>query len=232
MSAVHWRITYPGNLKRAYYITIGGTLLVLLIAFGYVKGRDIIRQRQAAMAKSRTVTFTYAQLGPPPSLSEEEAMTAASAAATPSAPTVGIPKPVEDKDAITETSATQTELGGQSPLTGVTGGNVVVQIDTSIPPPGTYTPHSVNAEPRREVAPIYPESAKLLGIEGTVWVYMFVDEKGDVIRVAIGKGSGHPALDSAAADAAWKQTFSPARQGDKPVRLWVSRPFRFNLQNL
>ena len=60
---------------------------------------------------------------------------------------------------------------------------------------------------------------------------MFVDEKGSVIRVAIAKGSGNAAMDSAAAEAAWKCTYTPARQGDKAVRLWVSRPFRFNLQN-
>jgi protein TonB len=231
MSATHWRLTYPNNLKRAYFVTVGLTVIVLLLAFGYVKGKDILASRHVAATKGRTVTFTYAQLGPPPSLTGEEITATAANAATPSAPTVGIPKPVPDAEATAETSTPQAELGGSSPLTGVGTGTVVVQVDTSIPPPGTYIPHNVNPQVVTPGYLQYPEGPKLLGIEGNAFVWCYLDIDGAVLKVAIAKGTGNAALDSAAAETAWKTKFSPARQNDKPVKVWVSLPVKFNLEN-
>lgn len=44
-------------------------------------------------------------------------------------------------------------------------------------------------------------------IEETVYVWMFLDTDGSVMKVAIAKSSGNAALDSAATAAAWKHTF-------------------------
>ncbi len=227
----HWRTTYPDNLKRAYFITIGLTVLVLLVAFGYAKGKNLLQNRAAATAKSRVVSFTYAQLGPPPSLTGEEIVPTGATSATPSAPTVGIPKPVPDAEAQAETSTPQAELGGASPLTGMgTGTGVVVQVDTSIPAYGTYVPHNVKPQLMREVKPEYPESAKLLGIEGTTYLQLLLDLNGGVMRVVVAKGSGNASLDTAAVTAGYKLGFTPAKQGEKAVRVWVGLPMKFTLE--
>jgi TonB family protein len=100
----------------------------------------------------------------------------------------------------------------------------------TIPPPGTYIPHNVNPVLLKSVTPAYPESARQSGIEGTVYVWMFINTNGRVIKVAVAKSAGNASLDSAATAAAGKFTFSSARQGDKPVGVWVSLPFRFTLE--
>jgi len=78
-------------------------------------------------------------------------------------------------------------------------------------------------------APYYPEQLKRSGIEGTVLVEALLDTVGAVLTVLIYRSSGHEPLDEAAVRAALDATFTPARQRDKPVRTWVTLPYRFRL---
>jgi protein TonB len=77
--------------------------------------------------------------------------------------------------------------------------------------------------------PIYPEAARIAGIEGNVVVEALVDIDGKIIDTRILSSSGNIALDQAAIEAARRALFSPAKQRDKFVRVWVSIPFRFTL---
>ena len=77
--------------------------------------------------------------------------------------------------------------------------------------------------------PAYPDMARTAGIEGTAVVEALVDVDGSVADARILKPSGNASLDQAAVDAAMRSKFSPARQRDKAVRVWVSIPFRFTL---
>jgi protein TonB len=82
-------------------------------------------------------------------------------------------------------------------------------------------------EPIKNPAPEYPEIARKAGITGTVTVQVLVNKKGKVEAVDILKGN--EVLHEAARKAAWKWTFTPAIQNDKPVKVWVALPFRFQL---
>lgn len=79
--------------------------------------------------------------------------------------------------------------------------------------------------------PTYPEMARAAGIEGQAVVEALVDVDGAVADARILKPSGNASLDQAAVDAAMRSKFSPARQRDKAVRVWVSIPFRFTLND-
>lgn len=81
----------------------------------------------------------------------------------------------------------------------------------------------------RYVKPEYPDIARKAGIEGTVFVRVLVDVDGTVLDARIEKGINE-ALDRAAVDAAMKSKFTPAKQRDKPVRVWVTYPVRFTLK--
>lgn len=74
----------------------------------------------------------------------------------------------------------------------------------------------------------YPEIAKKLGIEGTVYLHILVDKEGRVRKVKIQKRV-YPALDQAALAFGRKLRFTPALQRDKPVAVWVSIPVTFHL---
>ena len=77
--------------------------------------------------------------------------------------------------------------------------------------------------------PAYPEVVRVAGIEGKTVVEALVDTDGSVAAVRVLVGSGNVLLDAAACEAAQGAKFTPARQRDKPVRVWVSMPFRFSL---
>ncbi len=78
--------------------------------------------------------------------------------------------------------------------------------------------------------PPYPERARQAGIEGQVVVKALLDIDGSVMEVEILKSSGNEALDEAALSAARMAKFTPARQRENPVRVWVSIPFNFSLR--
>jgi protein TonB len=75
--------------------------------------------------------------------------------------------------------------------------------------------------------PSYPQNAKDAGIEGTVTVYITIDEKGDVIE-AHGSGA-HPYLEEAAVAAAKQAKFEPTQVDGQPVLVTASITYRFTL---
>jgi len=91
-----------------------------------------------------------------------------------------------------------------------------------------FVPHEVPPKPLNldKVAFTYPEIAKTLGLSGTVYLQLWIDEKGNVTSVTLVR-SVHPILDKVAVENAKKLKFSPAKQGDKPVAVPLSFPVRF-----
>jgi protein TonB len=63
-------------------------------------------------------------------------------------------------------------------------------------------------------------------ISGRIEVAIFVDASGKVQRAAILESSGRPALDRAALNVAAVIEFTPARDGDRPVPVWIAVPIR------
>ncbi len=76
---------------------------------------------------------------------------------------------------------------------------------------------------------IYPEPARRQKISGTVIVEVMVSDKGKVTGTSIVQGV-HPLLDTAAAEALRKYRFTPARQGDKPVKGSIRLPLVYVLK--
>jgi periplasmic protein TonB len=85
-------------------------------------------------------------------------------------------------------------------------------------------------EPKHKAHVVYPKAALEKGIEGTVYVKVWVDETGVVKKAEVLK-SDAPALDAAAVEAAKGWTFSPALSKEsKPVGVWLTLPFKFKLE--
>ncbi|HAF07558.1 MAG: TonB family protein [candidate division TA06 bacterium 32_111] len=78
------------------------------------------------------------------------------------------------------------------------------------------------------VDPEYPQMARQLGIEGTVFLELVVEKDGTVSQVKVLK-SAHPLLDDAAVKAAYKLKWSPAMTRDLPIRCYVTYPVTFRL---
>ncbi len=92
--------------------------------------------------------------------------------------------------------------------------------------------YKVEVKPRliKLPAPEYPPIVIQAGIEGTTVVKALVDVGGNIIEVKILKASGNQMLDEAALAAAMRAQFSPAKQRDRLVRVWVSIPFVFRIK--
>jgi protein TonB len=103
-----------------------------------------------------------------------------------------------------------------------------------VPPPPEvetpeFVPYDTPPQPINLVKPVYPDIARKAGLEGVVFVRVLIDTTGAVLDARVAK-SVHEALDQAALIAARKSTFVPAKQRDKPVKVWVGYPFRFSLE--
>jgi protein TonB len=130
------------------------------------------------------------------------------------------------------------------------GGNMFAKPDqqlppgqktTTAPPPpvgrGTGGPASelqVTEMPKfdgneEDRTPPYPREAKALEVEGTVVLRIYVAETGRVTDVKVLKRLGSGCDEIAVKWAKEKWRFSPAKQGTRPVGVWITVPVRFEL---
>jgi TonB family protein len=101
------------------------------------------------------------------------------------------------------------------------------------PEPPTVPFVSLQVRPKLVDAPVpvYPEVARNAGIEGSAVVEALLNLDGSVMDARVLQSSGNQMLDAAAVEAALRARFTPAMQRDKPVRVWISMPYRFRLTN-
>jgi protein TonB len=106
-------------------------------------------------------------------------------------------------------------------------GEVIIPPEEELEPP-PFRP--VQIEPRvvLSVTPDYPRLAVETGLEGKVWVKIWLDHSGKPRKAVILKGDAE-VLNEAALAAAMKFIFTPAIMNDRPVSVWVAIPFSFKL---
>jgi TonB family protein len=105
-----------------------------------------------------------------------------------------------------------------------------IQTAQYMPDPADYIVLDIPDKAIKLGRPRYPELARRLEQQGSVYVKMLLDLDGTVMNVLVIKSSGFPQLDSEAVEAAYKSIFSPAQVQGKPVRVWVAMPIRFELE--
>ncbi len=107
--------------------------------------------------------------------------------------------------------------------------------DAPPPPPEgprvKFIPYDDPPVPLSPIRPKYPEIAQEAGIEGTVVVQVFVDERGRVKDTVILKGIPNTGLDEAATEAIRSVRFRPAKQRERAVGVWISIPVNFRLKS-
>ena len=115
-------------------------------------------------------------------------------------------------------------------------GSIEIKIDDPLIGLGSDDPdmnagRAVDQEPvaLTKVLPIYPEIAKQAGLEGRVFVKGLIDENGNVVKAVV--ISGDEIFRQAAVDALLRTKFKPAINGNRPVKVWITYPFKFTLKN-
>lgn len=95
--------------------------------------------------------------------------------------------------------------------------------------PFTVAPRLLHAEAvMRALEVNYPPLLRDAGIGGTAEVWFFIDQQGRVRKLQINRSSGYPALDEAALRVAATMEFTPAKNRDEAVAVWVSIPIAFS----
>ncbi len=146
----------------------------------------------------------------------------------PPPPRPSIPIPSENEDipedlTIESTDLDLSELPPPPPPPEEDYGNYVfIPYDEPPKPIGGYAAIQKNLK--------YPEIARKAGLESRVVVGVLIDEKGNSVKTQILKGAGsNVGFEAAAAAAVMNVKWHPAKQRDKPVKVWVSIPVNFKL---
>jgi protein TonB len=202
------------DLKKSYrkYLAIAeilGVIFTAAILGAYYLGVYLAKEEEPVAVVR---IMKYSELGPPPSIQSTNVPPAISVAAPAVRPSVGIPVPVPDAEVSPEqTFATQQEMNTAAESVGEglgAGGEVAIEKDIKIEedgPPPDFVPFEKGPQIVKKVQPVYPEIARKAGLEGTVWVKIWVDKAQQSKKVVIQK-SASEIFDQAAVDAA-KQWF-------------------------
>lgn len=86
-------------------------------------------------------------------------------------------------------------------------------------------PVALDAEP----PVVYPAELYRQGIEGTVTLRLFVDDKGGVVAEStkVAESSGYAEFDSAAVAGVPRMRFAPAQRDGRPVAIAFTQPVHF-----
>ncbi|MYD12728.1 MAG: energy transducer TonB [Gemmatimonadetes bacterium] len=99
--------------------------------------------------------------------------------------------------------------------------------------PGGFVVHTLKPkmlnqdEVNRVLEREYPALLKDAGIGGKATVWLFIDEEGVVRDQRVKESSGHAGLDAAALKVVTVARFSPAKNRDKTVALWIALDITF-----
>ncbi len=77
---------------------------------------------------------------------------------------------------------------------------------------------------------VYPEIARKAGVEGRVTVQAQIDVTGQVVRTKVVQSLGPNGCDEAAIAAIKAVKWKPAKQRDRPVKVWIAVPVDFRLR--
>jgi protein TonB len=223
--AIELRSLYPRFAFRAlllatiiHFVIIGG--LYVVISLGTEEAPRLI-----------TVRIPYDRIIPPPSIMNSHASPRVSIAGP---PPVGNPVPVPNAEISPDaTIAAQPEMNqpsiSEDTATG-NGGTIIIpeKIEEERAPEPFVAVEKLPV-PIVNPGPVYPEIPRRAGIEGTVWVRIWVTKEGYAKKVEVLKTDSE-LFNQAAVDAAMQWVFTPAVMNNGPVAVWVSIPFKFQLR--
>lgn len=103
--------------------------------------------------------------------------------------------------------------------------SVQTEQPTSSPQPSQHARPDYAYNPQ----PSYPRLLREQGVEGVVWLRVWVDSDGRPTEIKLAKASGYRLFDEAALRAVQKWSFIPAKNGSQQIGSWVEFPVRFTL---
>jgi len=217
--AAELRSVYERNwlLGLSLSVLLHGLALFLLNSFGGISVREAGRPLYKPLPKINLIPVAPPSFRPPQS--------SQGLVSTP--PKFGIPVPVPEGRAPEVVDfPTQAQLSSALSLVEVGEGNGIGELIEEPPPPFV----AVEVDPKiiRRVQPEYPKLALQAGLEGKVFVRIWVDKQGNPREVEILR-SEYEIFNDSVLKAAREFLFTPAYMNSGPVSVWVTVPFVFRL---
>lgn len=230
----------------SFAIALGIIVALLLIYFAVQFFSSRALTLKANIPKS---TVNIQDLPPPPSNDAEPPPPPPSAVVSSGGPAsvAGNPVPVpetmltpdaKDFADVSEVSRATTTGGTGEDMGGIGDpGNVAIDAGTTVAKEETHDdeflevvedlPVVDNEDLQRKLK--YPEMAQRQGIEGVVYVRVWVDKHGKPTKAEVDQ-SDNKLFNENAIKAAMSISYTPAKQGGQPVNCQVSIPIKFNLR--
>jgi protein TonB len=202
--------------RKAIELGLIGALIVMLIVFHAIPEMNVapkeIKAKDIEIVVEDIPQTEQIKTAPPP-------------------PRPSIPIPTESEDIPEDLTIEATDLDLSDippppppPEDDEMGGYEFIPYDEPPEPIGGYAAIQKNLK--------YPEIARKAGIEALVIVGVLIDEKGNSIKTQVMNEVGHKiGFEEAAQAAVMAVKWRPAKQRDKPVKVWVSIPVRFMLNS-
>jgi protein TonB len=200
------KIRYPFIVRIMWLASVGILIFAFLMFPRFIAEEEFLQQQEIVIEQIDIPQTRQADSPPPPS--------------RPSVPIESESEDLDEDITIAETELDDFEAWGDAPPP-----------PTNTGPRVRFIPYDDPPVARSPINPIYPEIAQEAGIEGTVIVQAFINDRGIVEETIILKGVPNTGLDEAAATAIRKTRFKPAKQRDRPVGVWISIPVHFTLKN-
>jgi protein TonB len=161
---------------------------------------------------------------------------------TPEPPVQSPPNPPQTAVDVESVKAPDSDRSGAPPIAtagdrvpqerGVEGaGRAAVASRTPDSAPSSPIVRAARPKGGYQVRPIYPESARRAGIQGTTLLRIHIEADGRVSDVSVQRSAGHQSLDEAAADAVRRWRFEPALNSAGPVSMWAVVPVEFRIND-
>lgn len=252
------KIPYRKNFRKGLIFAIILHIMAI-VTYGTVNYyNNYLKEQESRNIQQRIINVSMTDLEPPPSVEDEDVPPPKlEELLTPPPKDLSAltPEPVAKEKADIQTIKTQQELEDiKTPvsMTGDTGKftfsgtvkvedkkieeKIVKKENTDVEREKTVfqsfevekAPEAVNLSQVRN-SMVYPSMAIEAQIEGKVTLKVLVSESGDVIK--LGSISGPEIFHSEVREKSSALKFTPGLQNGRPVKVWVTVPFNFRLQN-
>lgn len=249
------KLPYKKNLRKGLIFAIIAHLFVVVVYGAANYYSNYLKEQESRNIQQRIINVTLTDLEPPPSMTDEEEPPVKPELLTPTKDLAALqPEPVAREKADLQTIKSQKELEDiKTPVssTGDTGmfsysGPVKIEdkkIEEKIVKKENIedkektiyqsfevekAPEAVNLAQVKS-SMVYPTIALEAQIEGKVSVKVLVDVDGSVIK--IGSFNGPDVFRDEVTSKSMNLRFTPGLQNGRPVKVWVTVPYRFNLKN-
>jgi len=182
-------------------------------------------EKQSAVQCYEIVT-NVTQLPPPPPIAPPEPPRVVTTTAPVDAPKVGKIKQVAEAPE-DQTFATQKEIRQAIQQGATQDSGSSSSCDTVVEFVNCQNPPTVVSTPRL----IYPEMARIAGLEGRVFVRVLISEEGKPMKAEIVKRipADQTVFDKEAVRIAMETKYTAGQQNGRRVRVWMTIPVRFTL---